>query len=435
MSKFFNQFSLITAAALLSSTAFAADIKVTTIAVPTLPLENVVFKGGKKITLDVGIGSGAVHFKNDPENVFYTITDRGPNIKCSDAQEILGQDAKSMCAGDEKSKIFPIPDFAPLIVKWQLDGDKANLVEKISLTGLSGKPMSGLTNGLTITNTEKSYSNMGELINFTANGLDTEGIVKLTNGNFWVSEEYGGSIALLAPNGKVLERHVPKGMAIDLTDADYKVVESLPAIIAKRKLNRGIESLTISADETTLYFAMQSPLSNPNVDAHKKSRNVRIFAFNIEQQKTVGEYLYLLDKPETFIKDFSQKKRVQKDIKISEMIVLENEKMLVLERISNTTKYYLVDLAKAVNVDAKFDDITTSPSLEQTDPENLSPVAKELVFNSDDLKGLPSKTEGIAMLNDHELLLVNDNDFGIDGKAVSMVKLTFPTKVIDYRTK
>ncbi|MBL4828499.1 MAG: methyltransferase [Aliivibrio sp.] len=72
--------------------------------------------------------------------------------------------------------------------------------------------------------------------------------------------------------------------------------------------------------------------------------------------------------------------------------------------------------------------------IELTDPATLSPMTKQLVFNSDDLKGLPSKTEGIAMLNDKTLLLVNDNDFGIDGKAVSMVKLSFPTKVIDYRT-
>lgn len=435
MFKFLKIFSLTTAAILLSSTAFAADIKVTSYDVQKLPLETVTFKGGKKIALNVGIGSGAVHFKNDPENVFYTITDRGANIKCSDALKILGQDAQSMCGGDEKSKIFPTPEFAPLIIKWELDGSHAKVLEQISLTGLSGKPMSGLTNGLTITNTEKSYSNKGELIDYTANGLDTEGIVKLSNGNFWISEEYGGSIALLTPNGKVLERHVPKGMAKDLAGADYKVVESLPAIIAKRKLNRGIESLSISVDESTLYFAMQSPLSNPNADAYKISRNVRIFAFNIAAQKVVGEYLYLLDKPETFIKDFAKKKRKQNDIKISEMIVLADEKLLVLERISSTTKYYLIDLSVATKIEAKFDDLATTPSLELTDPTILSPMHKELVFNSDDLKGLPSKTEGIAMLNDHELLLVNDNDFGIDGKVVSMVKLTFPTKVIDYRTK
>lgn len=435
MSKFLKTLSLVTAVTLLSSTAFAADIKVTIIDVPSLPLETVEFKGGKKMAMDVGVGSGAVHFKNDPENVFYTITDRGPNIKCSDAEEILGQNADAMCAGDAKSKIFPMPAFAPLIIKWELDGDKAKLLEEIALTGTSGKPMSGLTNGLTITNTEKSYSNMGKLIDYTANGLDTEGIVKLTNGDFWISEEYGGSIARLSADGKLLERHVPKGMAKDLAGADYKVIESLPAIIAKRKLNRGIESLTVSADENTLYFAMQSPLSNPNADAYKKSRNVRIFAFDITQQKVVGEYLYLLDKPETFVKDFAKKKRKQNDIKISEMIVLADEKMLVLERISNTTKYYLIDLAKATKIDAKFDDIATAPSLELTDPATLAPMTKQLVFNSDNLKGLSSKTEGIAMLNDKTLLLVNDNDFGIDGKAVSMVKLTFPTKVIDYRSE
>lgn len=429
--------NILVASLLTSSMAMAADIKVTSYDVEKSPLETITFKGGKKISLDVGVGSGAVHFKHDAANIFYTITDRGPNIKCGDAKEILGQNHKQMCAGDKKSKIFPIPKFAPQIIKWELvDGD-AKVLETISLKGLSGKPISGLTNGLTITNTEKSYSNMGALIPYTANGLDTEGLVKLTNGNFWISEEYGGSIALVASDGTVLERHVPKGMAQDLEGADYKIVESLPAIIAKRKLNRGIESLTISDDETKLYFAMQSPLANPNSGAHKKGKNVRIFSFDIPKNQVDGEYLYQLDAPATFVKDNKKKKRVQKDIKISEMTLLKDQKMLVLERVSKTTKYYLVDLATGVKIPAQYDDVKTKPSLEQLSDEVLTkalitPLVKKLVFNSDDLKGLPSKTEGIALLSDTEMLLVNDNDFGIDGKKISMVKLTFPTHIVDY---
>jgi hypothetical protein len=414
----------------------AGSPSVTTYSVPSLPLGQVSFPGGKTLDWSVGIGSAAYHAPFEGEDIIYTLTDRGPNIKCKDAEKTTGVSVDKMCNGDKKSKIFPMPSFQPQILKFKLTGDKAEVVETIKLKGRSGKPILGLTNGLKITNTEKSYSNEGKLLDYTANGLDTEGLVKLKDGSFWISEEYGGSIAHVAADGTVKTRYVPKGMEADLGDADYDVKGTLPAIIMKRKLNRGIESLAVSPDEKFLYFSMQSPLANPNAKAYKASKNVRVYKFDIAAEKVVGEWLYVMDDATSFIKDNEKKKRKPSHVKISELVYLADEKLLLLERVSKTTKFYLIDLAGTATIPVKFDDIATQPTLTQTAAdqfasEGLVPLKKVLVLDTDSLPGKPvKKIEGIALLNDREMVLVNDNDFGLGG-ATEMFKVSFDKPIID----
>lgn len=228
---------------------------------------------------------------------------------------------------------------------------------------------------------------------------------------------------------------MPAGLEKDLAKADYPVKGSLPAIIATRKLNRGIESLAVSADEKFLYFVMQSPLCNPNCKAYKNSLNARLFKFDIGQSEAVGQYLYLMDAPASFAADNKKKKRKKSDVKLSEMVTVGKDRLLVLERISETTKFYIVDLNGANTVPAKFDRRTTKPSLEQIEPAGfsgagLTPLKKTLVLNTDNHKGFPSKIEGIGLIGEKEMLLVNDNDFGITGRKTQILRVKFDEAVL-----
>ncbi|HHD75120.1 MAG TPA: hypothetical protein ENL00_04810, partial [Nitratifractor sp.] len=90
------------------------------------PLDKVDLNG-KKISFDVGIGSGAYHYKGDKSNIIYTITDRGVNIKCKDSKKVLGEE---VC---KKGKIFPVPNFAPTIYKIAMNGDSYTVLEKIQI--------------------------------------------------------------------------------------------------------------------------------------------------------------------------------------------------------------------------------------------------------------------------------------------------------------
>lgn len=384
------------------------------------PLDRITLQNGTSLHLDVGIGSGACRLATEPEGIFYTITDRGPNIKTTDSMKVMGVDVSN-----KKGKIFPTPNFAPSIYQLQFKKGQISLLDKVQIKAPSGVPVSGISNP----DTEAAWDINGNPIEYDPSGMDAEGIVKLQDGSFWIGEEYGPSILHVANDGRILQRWVPAGVKDSLSDAEYEIVENLPALLRKRPLNRGIESITASPCEQFLYFALQSPLANPNKAAYAKARNVRIFKIDRAQGKVIGEFVYPLDTPETFIADTTKKKRTQKDIKISEMTAVGLDKLVVLERISKTTKFYLVDLAGAQNIlDSKWDDPATSPSLEQTSTTAIQVLPKKLLLNTDDQGGIMKKIEGLAWMGGDQWIMVNDNDFGIEGDPTRIVPVTMPVE-------
>lgn len=432
----------ILAAAITSSLLVGCNLKTGNVSLNEV-LGTVSFKNGKTLEFDTGFGSGAFRYAGDPANVFYTVTDRGPNIKCSDAGKLL--DDADFCGDDTKGKIFPTPDFTPTIYKMRIKyshttGHSYEILEKLPLKTASGQPVTGIVNPLTSTNTENGYGADGNKLPFNPNGLDVEAIVKLSDGSFWLAEEYGPSLVHVSAAGNVIERIVPATLEQDLAAADYPVRGLLPEIYKKRKLNRGAESIAVSPDEKFLYFSMQSPLANPDNGTYSKSRNVRIMKLALESGKVtelVSEHVYVMDTPQTFanlnngegdLKD--GKVRKQSDVKISEMVALDTDELVVLERISKVTKLYRINLASSSNIlGSKFDQLETTPNLEATyapQSANITPVNKHLVFNSltDTKKDeLPKKVEGIAILDDTNVVLINDNDFGIAGEKTRAVIL------------
>jgi hypothetical protein len=414
-------------------------------------LGSVSFDGGKTLNLSTGFGSGAYHRPGDPANVFWTVTDRGPNIACNETLAVIG--IEGFCGADDLGKVFPQPDFTPTIYKIALktklrgDGIDYEILAKIPLKDAQGTPITGLPNPFSQTDTENAYDSLGHPVAFDVNGLDTEALVVLKNGTFWVAEEYGPSIVHVNRDGRILQRIVPATLEQDLASASYPVAGLLPEILKKRKLNRGAESIAVTPDQKFLYFALQNPLSNPNDDAYKASRNVRILKLALNKKgevtSVVGEYTYVMDTAQTYA-DIptnrgdvaAAKANKQSDVKVSEMFALAEDDLIVLERISDTTKLYRANLKTADNIlGSALDDMSTTPSLEQVRDTALigaKPAAKKLVFNSltDVAPGvLPSKIEGVTLLDDKHLLLINDNDFGITNEVTRAVILDIGQKL------
>ncbi len=96
-------------------------------------------------------------------------------------------------------------------------------------------------------------------------------------------------------------------METDYADAPYQVVGSLPAILAKREGNRGIEALAVSPDERFLYFIMQNPLANPDSARSARPATPRLFKIERATMKAVGEFVYMLDDPQSFRRDPSSR--------------------------------------------------------------------------------------------------------------------------------
>jgi len=279
----------------------------------------------RDLRLSVGFGSGVFHHVDDEKGVAYFITDRGPNIPIEDAKKIIGLDIEG-----KSGKIFPVPGFTPTIYKMKVGEKSYSVLEKITLKDKKGKLVTGLTNP----NSEVAYDVKGRVLKNDPNGLDTEAIVKLKDGTFWISEEYAPSLVHVDKNGKILTRLVPKGRKKELRNTTLNTQEKLPSILIKRKVNRGIEGLAVSPDEKFLYFIMQSPLNHPTKDSYRSSKIVRLFRMDVENEVVDSEYVYILDNADTFLND---KGLGQSEIKISEMVMLSAEELIVLERAENTT--------------------------------------------------------------------------------------------------
>lgn len=408
------------------TSAQAMDVKLLTSSDPALKLPSIAMPDGRILNYSIGIGSGAFRHPSDPANVIWTVGDRGPNMTCGGAKKLLGKEIADKCKAHKRGRIYPLPSYTPSIYKVELDVKNGSfkLLQTIPLRkAKSGKPITGLLNPQTVATRDTGVDLTGKLLPYDPDSLDLEGIVCLKDGTFWVSEEMGPSIAHVSKDGRILKRLVPANATKDYALSEAKIVASLPAILSKRQGNRGIESLAISPDERYLYFILQNPLANPDAKAYKKAKNTRLFKLERESGKLVGEYVYQLDDPQTFGFDPSKKQNAPR---ISEMIALGADRLLVLERTDKTTKLHEVSLAGATNIlGSKWDDVKISPSLEQGNDlsqSGIAPLKKSLRFDTfRDFKQAPGKLEGMALLGDGSLAVINDNDFGIGGDATGII--------------
>ena len=378
------------------------------------------FAGGKTLNLSVGIGSSAFHQRRDPPNVMWTVGDRGPNIACGEMKEIAG--VELACGEIKNGRVYPAPTYAPSIYRIVLlDDGSFRITDVVTLKDRDGVPLNGMPNPLRTATTEVPLDGSGKRLPADPRGIDAEALVRLSDGTFWVAEENAPSLLHFSADGRMLARHVPAGMAADFAGAPYRTIGSLPAILAKRQSNRGIESLAVSRDERLLYFIMQSPLANPDLAAFRESRNTRLFKIERATMRVVGEYVYQLDDPQSFRRDPSRR---QTEVRISEMMATGPDQLMILERTDQTTKLYEVSLAGASNIAAsRWDDPATRPTLEQSElaAAGIKPVQKVLRFDSADQPVVAGKTEGMTLMGDGAVALINDDDFGITGARTQIV--------------
>lgn len=388
-----------------------------------LNIGSYTFEGGKTLNLSVGIGSGAFRHPNDPPNVIWTVGDRGPNIACDEMESIAGV-AFPACKEVRNGRVYPTPDYAPSIYRVMLvDDGRFRVTDVITLKDRDGRPLNGMLNPLRTASTEQPLDGKGNRLPLDVHGIDAEGIVRLSDGTFWIGDENGPSMAHFTADGRMIVRHVPAGTEGEFAGARYDVKGTLPAVLTKRQTNRGIESMAVSPDEQFLYVIMQNPLANPDSAAYRVARNTRLLKFERATMRLVGEYVYTLDDPKSFRRDPSDK---QNDPRISELMAVGLDRLIVLERTEQTTKLYEVSLAEATDIAGnRWDNVATRPTLEQTDlaAAGIKPVAKQLRLDTADVPEIVGKTEGMALLGDGALALINDDDFGITGAKTQIVVL------------
>ncbi|MGV9691107.1 esterase-like activity of phytase family protein [Streptomyces sp. NPDC003444] len=372
---------------------------VSTATLPDLPLaafSNAMIPGS--VADDRGIdlgGIGSDLFPAKRRGEYWTVTDRGPN-----GQIEIGKD---------KRRTFPVPGFDPAIVKIRVAGGRIQVLKTLPITTSRGTPVTGLPNQPGRDEAPYAYDASTPLP-YDPNGLDTEGIVRDRDGGFWLVDEYGPSLVHVSAKGRVLARHVPKGLK--LTGADYPVVESLPAIFLKRKINRGFEGLALLPGGD-LVLGLQSPLLNPDEAAGKESRTTRLLRFSPRENRVTAEYAYRFDPVGTV--EPGQTKT--SELKLSALVALGGDRLLVQERTDKAARLYEVRLRRSADIlGSVWDAPATRPGLEQLDDPAAARVPvlrKDLVIDLNTVKGVPGKIEGIAVEGSSTLVLLNDNDFGM----------------------
>ncbi len=340
---------------------------------------------------------------------YYLLTDRGANFDTPNANE----------------KGFVVPSFTPQIGVFRLQGATLQRTGVILLSDAAGKPLTGLPNPAGPGSTgETPVAVGGKPLATDPGGVDTEGLVALGDGTFWVSEEYGPHLLHVDAKGRTLERRNPFN-------------GGLPAVLAKRRSGRGMEGLAWVESTGTLFGIMQSPLDNPKA-AGRASTSVRIVALDVAR-KTTRQYLYQLDQP-GFV--------------VSEIVALSPTRFLVLEldtdwprnaaKPSAQKRITLVDLSTATDVTDPADGAegrkVDGKTLEALTPAELAAAGivvatkTTLVDLLDPAFGYEhNKPEGLAVIDARTIAVVNDDDFGIDsdGKTGYTAKKNPVTGQID----
>jgi hypothetical protein len=375
-----------------------------------------------------GFGSGLSRREADPPGIVWAVGDRGPNIKVETAVELYGLDRLDKLRSEEGAKIMPRLDLGPALAQLRVADDRVELVRTVRISDARGRPVSGLpVPGGPHTRCEPAFDLDGNPLAPDPSGLDTEGIAALDDGGFWVGDEFGPSLVRLDSGGRVLKRLVPEGTGLD--GAAYPVEARLPAIAARRQLNRGFEAIALSPDGKWLFLAFQSPLAHPDEPAHEQGRHVRIWRLDSGTGEVVAQYLYPLDPPESFVRDRAKKPLERSDLKVSELVWVGGDSLLVLERGSETTRIYRVTPDDGLALPPEHLDVATRPTVEELSARGEGPglpvLAKQLLFDTDEAPEVGADLEGMAILSPCELLLVNDNDFGVEGAETGFWRVRF----------
>jgi hypothetical protein len=346
----------------------------------------------------------------------YGLADRGPNV-----------DGRTM-----GEKVLAVPDFHPRIAKLKLAGGVASLEQVITLTDKDGAPLVGLIDPRASTG-ESMVDLNGNRLAPSDHGLDSEGLVAMPDGTFWVSDENGPFVVHFDPNGKELERFSP----FDGT---------LPLELSLRGPNQGMEGLTITADGSTLVGIMQSALNTPGLVGSSESFPVaRIVTINLANRGDVHEYLYPLANPQ------------QTKVAVSEITAVGPTTFLIDERDDEpqpdgNKKIYVADVSRAADVgphstvpgatyraDAggllingvpieTFVGVSTdAAATDKLKAAGITVVTKTLKLDLGDLvRSLSAnrdffghdKIEGVISRDGgNTLIIANDSDFGLAGLA------------------
>ncbi len=314
-------------------------------------------------------GLSGLHFEKKNDNgelVFWSHTDRGPN-----AAEII--DPKW-----GQKRPFLMPDFRPYWVQFSVNPKtrQVKILKKIELS------LTGLPNTMA---DELPVTPSGKFLKRDLMGVDPEAIC-FDGKHVWMGEEYRPSILKFDLEGKLLKRFVPENSFTNEEMARSGltgiVSQILPKELKNRRMNRGFEGL--ACNDKKVYPILQSPLPGAN-------HEVILLEFDSRDEKVSQVYFYPLE---------------LKADKIGDLTLLGD-------------KFFVIEQNGSVGPES-LHQVFAFRLPQSTDKRIQKQLTIDLVKAG---YHFADKVEGLTVTKEN-LIIVNDNDFGIEGDQVNLLRKT-----------
>ncbi len=335
-----------------------------------------------------------------------------------------------------------VPTYNNVTTKFTyLDGATTKFTTGLNPTGTS--TILGQTVG-TVTAANGPGGTSTPLISF-----DAEAVHLFSDGSGYVSDEYGTYIARFNASKQItgITQLPTSARPHNATNGlDFTSVTP-PAQVSGRRVNQGLEGMSVTPDGTLLFALMQSALvQDTGVNASNRN-NTRLFVYNVaganrETPVLIGQYVVTLPRI-----DSDGNASLDATAAQSEIIALNGTSFLMLPRDGNglgrgTTaaivfkSVQLVDFASATNIlgtyDAEGNSILVSGNLapgvkaaasaeviNMLNPTDLAKFGLNTNTAAPNGSTLNEKMEGMALVpdlstpqgNDFFLFVANDNDF------------------------
>jgi len=370
---------------------------------------------------------------------FLAPADRGPNGNAG-SKDVVKTDGSAGTDGTlDPVQPFLLPNYQARFYKLALDerSGVVTVVAEVKLTQKDGfTPITGRSNGK---GDQIPVDADGTLLSDDALGADLESIVQDKDGNIWMSDEYRPSIYKFSSTGQLIERFVPvgAGVAAGLT-AGALGKETLPAEYAKRQTNRGFEGMAYDAANGKLFAFVQSPLDDVGTNDGKKGSLVRILEVSAATGAPTAEYLYAMAGKDTTA-DADKPYYESKVDKIGDVAYdAARQVFYVLERDSapgalSYKQVFEMSLKGATNILGNAIANEENLSIDNLAGQGIKLANKVLLTNLASEGYLPNdKPEGLALLDDGRLAVINDNDFGIAALDAAAYNALSPTDKAKY---
>lgn len=337
--------------------------------------------------------------------------------------------------------------------------------------------------GRLFTGFDSAYTNNAALPQSLTNSIgggrlsfDPEGIVLLSGGGLWISDEYGPVVYRFDATDTLVDTVLPPAALLPRYGnyPGFLNFTALTSPLSGRRNNRGLEGLSMTPDGKRLVAVLQSP-NIQDGGAGNLGRNTRILQIDADSGsahygRVLSEHVYPLT--------LNGAAELNRHTPVSELLAVNSTTFLVLERDSN-------GLGTATNVPPMFKRIVLASTLGATNiagtgydlergapgqvslppgdlPSSLRPVVRQdfvdlldarqlgkFGLNTNivhDANTLGEKWEALALIplketgkpNDYLLLVGNDNDFKApvtyhNGVAVGTNTVSVDHMLLAYR--